>query len=87
MELRLEIPDGLAEALGREPARGALEAIVAELLFRGDVSMGYASEVLRRPIVDVIGWYTDLGHTYPDYPAEELGKELDFWRDRDRGPS
>lgn len=82
MELRVEIPDELAESLGADPARGALEAIMAELLFQHEVSIGYAAEVLDRPVIDTIQWYTSRGHDYPDYSVEELQDDMRFWQDR-----
>ena len=58
MELTLNVPDELAEALGPEPERGALEALLAELVFEGDASVAYAGQMLGLTVGEAIKWYT-----------------------------
>lgn len=89
MELRLQVPNELGELLGPDPAIGALEAIVAELLFRGSISMGYAGDVLGMTSVDALNWYESLGHQYPEKSHDEINSDLqtmiDFERRRREG--
>lgn len=81
MQLTLDLPDELAAALGPQPDRGALEAILAEMAFTGTISVAYAGQVLGLTAGEAIRWYTARGHTYPDLTEDELTEELRFGDD------
>lgn len=89
MELRLDIPDVLAEALGADPARAALEAMLAQLVFEGAVSIGFAGDVLGLRSDDAAAWYRGRGHTPRPMSDEQIRSGLETIIDlerRHRGP-
>jgi predicted HTH domain antitoxin len=83
MELTVNVPDELVEALGPQPERGALEALLAELIFEGHASVAYAGSVLGLSVDEAIRWYTSRGHSYPDLSDEDLAEDLKFASDSD----
>lgn len=88
MELRLAIPDAIAQVLGPDPDRAALEAMLAELVFQGWISTDDAGTALGLSPAESIEWYSKRGHDYVAYPPEELTEEVDSLRraiDRRRG--
>jgi len=80
MELRLVLPDAVAQTLGPEPEREALEALLAELIFQGRISTDDAGAALGLTTAQSIAWYSNRGHDYVDYPPDELTKEIDSLR-------
>lgn len=82
------IPDAVAHALGADPEREALEALLAELVFQTRISTDDAGAVLGLSPTESIEWYSNRGHDYVAYPPEELTEEINSLRramDRRRG--
>lgn len=89
MELRLVVPDAVAQVLGPDPDRAALESLLAELVFQGRISTDDAGAVLGLTPAQSIEWYSNRGHDYVDYPPDELTDEINSLRratSRPRGP-
>lgn len=80
VELRLTIPDSVAQALGPEPQREALEALLAELVFQARISTDDAGAVLGLTPAESIEWYSNRGHDYVAYPPDELTEEIESLR-------
>lgn len=84
MELRLEVPDVLAQALGPDPARAALEAMLAQLVYEGAISIGFAGDVLGLRSDDALAWYRERGHTPRPMSDEQITSGVKHWADRER---
>lgn len=84
MELRIEVPDLMAEMLGPDPERGALEALVAELVFNESISIGFAGDVLGMTSVDALDWYVGRGHEPRSKTDEEIESDIQTWVDYER---
>lgn len=84
MELRIEVPEVLGELLGPDPARGALEAMVAELVFNEAISIGFAGDLLGMTSVDALDWYVRRGHEPRHKTAEEIDSDIQTWVDYER---
>lgn len=84
MELRLEVPDVLAEALGPDPARGALEAMLAQLVYEGVISIGFAGDALGLRADDAVAWYEERGHTPRPMSEEQITSGVQYWVDHER---
>lgn len=76
----LRIPDGLLRALGPDPDRRATELLCAVLVYRAEISLGYAAEILGLTRHDAMQWYTGLGYTYPNMTVEDLDREIETLR-------
>ena len=76
----LRIPDRLLRALGPNPDRRAAELLCAALVHLGEISLGYAAEVLRMTRLEAMAWYTGLGYTYPNITVEDLDSDLETLR-------
>lgn len=84
MELRLVVPDVLAQALGPEPERAALEAMLAQLVFEGAVSIGFAGDALGLRADDAVAWYRERGHRPRPMSDEQITSGVQHWEDRKR---
>ncbi len=78
--MELNIPEDVAEALGENPDREALEAILLHLVRSGRVSVAWAGERLGLDRWQSIAWYTSRGYPYPDYTEEDLEEDLRYAR-------
>ena len=72
MSVSLELPDEVVEALGPEPERSALEAVLLFLVSEGKMSVARAGEILHLDRISAISWYTSHGFYYPDLSEEDL---------------
>ena len=74
--MNLELPEEVVEALGPEPERAALEAVLLFLISEGKMSVARAGEILGLDRISAINWYTSHGFYYPDLSKEDLAEEL-----------
>lgn len=74
--MHLELPAEVVEALGSDPERGALEAILLFLISEDRMSVARAGEILGLDRLAAVQWYTSHGFYYPDLSAEDLAEEL-----------
>jgi hypothetical protein len=74
--MNLELLDEVVEALGPEPERSALEAVLLFLVSEGKMSVSRAGEILHLDRISAISWYTSHGFYYPDLSEEDLDEEL-----------
>ena len=85
MELRLDLPREVVEALGNNPEREVLEAVLLFLVREGRMSVAGAGGVLGFGRRESVCWYTSHGFPYPDLDDRELEDELRYAaRDGDR---
>jgi predicted HTH domain antitoxin len=78
MEMRITLPEEVLEALGEDPEREALEALLLHLIRREKISVGRAGEVLGLDKMAAIHWYTSHGHKYPNLTEEDLEDDFRF---------
>ena len=76
MDVRVELPAEVVEALGPEPERAALEAVLLFLISEDKMSVARAGEILGLDRMSAIRWYTSHGFYYPDLSEEDLAEEL-----------
>ena len=76
MSISLDLPDEIVEALGPEPERAALEAVLLFLVGEDRMSVARAGGILGLDRLSAIRWYTDHGFFYPDLSAEELDEDI-----------
>ncbi len=76
----LHIPEDVARALGKNPDREALEAILLHLIRSGRVSVAWAGSRLGLDRWQSIEWYTSHGYPYPDYTELALEEDLQHVR-------
>lgn len=76
MSMKLELPEEVIEALGPEPEREALEAILLFLVSEDRMSVARAGEILGLDRLSAIRWYTSHGFYYPDLSGEDLTEDL-----------
>lgn len=74
--MKLTLPDEVLKALGSEPERAALEAVLLFLVSEDKISVARAGEILGLDRISAIRWYTSRGFYYPDLPEEDLAAEL-----------
>ena len=74
--MNLELPEDVVEALGPEPERAALEAVLLFLISEDKMSVARAGEILGFDRVSAIRWYTSHGFYYPDLSEEDLAEDL-----------
>jgi hypothetical protein len=74
--MNLELPEEVVEALGPEPERAALEAVLLFLISEDKISVALAGEILGLDRTSAISWYTSHGFYYPDLSEEDLAEEL-----------
>lgn len=76
--LELKLPEEVVEALGEEPERQALEALLLYLIQADKVSVAWAGARLGLGRQESIRWYTSHGHPFPDYSEEDLEEDLRY---------
>ena len=76
MSMHLELPEEVVEALGPEPERAALEAVLLFLISEDKMSVARADEILGLGRISAINWYTSHGFYYPDLSEKDLAEEL-----------
>ncbi len=76
MSMNLELPEEIVEALGPEPERAALEAVLLFLISEDKISVAHAGEILGLDRISAIRWYTSHGFYYPALSEEDLAEEL-----------
>lgn len=74
--MNLELPEEVIEALGPEPERVTLEAVLLFLISEEKMSVARAGELLDLDRMSAIRWYTSHGFYYPDLSEEDLAEEL-----------
>ena len=72
----LRVPEEVISALGEDPEREALEALLLYLIREDKVSVAWAGEKLGLGRQEAIRWYTSHGYPFPDITPEELEEEL-----------
>jgi hypothetical protein len=80
MSMHLELPEEVVEALGPEPERAALEAVLLFLISEDKLSLAHAGEILCLDRISAIRWYTSHGFYYPALSEEDLTEELRYAR-------
>lgn len=78
MDVRITLPDEVLDALGEDPERETLEALLLHLIRREKISVGRAGEALGLDKRAAIRWYTGWGHVYPDLTEEDLEDDFRF---------
>ena len=76
MSMNLELPEEVIEALGPEPERATLEAVLLFLVSEDKMSLARAGEILDLDRMSAIRWYTSHGPYYPDFSEEDLAEDL-----------
>ena len=76
VSMNLELPEEVVEALGPEPERAALEAVLLFLISEDKISVARAGEILGLDRISAINWYTSHGFYYPDFSEKDLAEEL-----------
>lgn len=76
MIISLELSEEVIEALGPEPERTTLEAVLLFLISEDKMSVAQAGEILNLDRMSAIRWYTSHGFYYPDLSGEDLAEEL-----------
>jgi hypothetical protein len=76
MSMHLELPEEVVEALGPEPERAALEAVLLFLISEDKMSVTHAGEILCLDRISAIRWYTSHSFYYPALSEEDLAEEL-----------
>lgn len=76
MSMSLKLPEEVIEALGPEPERATLEAVLLFLISEDKMSVARAGEILNLDRMSAIRWYTSHGFYYPDLSEEDLSEEL-----------
>ena len=74
--MNLELPEEVIEALGPEPERATLEAVLLFLVSEDRMSVARAGEILDLDRISAIRWYTSHGFYYPDLSEEDLAEDL-----------
>ena len=72
----LRVPEEVISALGEDPEREALEALLLHLIREDKVSVAWAGEKLGLGRQEAIRWYTSHGYPFPDITPEEFDEEL-----------
>ncbi len=80
MSVSLALPRAIVDALGPEPEREALEAILLFLLAEDRVSVAWAGDVLGIDRLAAVRWYTAHGFPYPDPSPDAVAEDLTFAR-------
>jgi hypothetical protein len=76
MSVSLDLPEEVVEALGPEPERQALEAVLLFLIGEDRMSVARAGRILGLDRLAAIRWYTSHGFFYPDLSPEELDEDI-----------
>lgn len=79
MDMRVELPAEVVEALGPEPKREVLEGVLLLLVSEGKMSVARAGEILGlKGRVSAIRWYTGHGLPYPDLSEKDFADDLKY---------
>jgi hypothetical protein len=79
MNLKVELPAEVVDALGPEPEREVIEGVLLLLVSEGKMSVARAGEILGlRGRISAIRWYTGHGLTYPDLSEEDVADDLKY---------
>jgi hypothetical protein len=74
--MNLKLPEEVVEALGPDPERSALEAMLLFLISEDKMSVARAGEILSLDRISAIDWYTSHGFYYPDLSEVDLAEDL-----------
>jgi hypothetical protein len=79
MNLKVELPTEVVDALGPEPEREVIEGVLLLLVSEGKMSVARAGEILGlRGRISAIRWYTGHGLPYPDLSEEDVADDLKY---------
>lgn len=79
MDVRVELPSEVIEALGPKPEREVLEGVLLLLVSEGKMSVARAGEILGlEGRISAIRWYTRHGLPYPDLSKEDFADDLKY---------
>lgn len=79
MDLKIELPVEVMEALGPRPEREVLEGVLLLLVSEGKMSVARAGEILGlEGRLSAIRWYTGHGLPYPDLSEEDIDDDLKY---------
>jgi hypothetical protein len=80
MNLKVELPAEVVDALGPELEREVIEGVLLLLVSEGKLSVARAGEILglRRGRISAIRWYTGHGLPYPDLSEEDVADDLKY---------
>ncbi|MGB3682664.1 MAG: hypothetical protein WA990_09280 [Rubrobacteraceae bacterium] len=79
MDMRVELPAEVVEALGPKPEREVLEGVLPLLVSEGKMSVARAGEILGlKGRISAIRWYTGHGLPYPDLSEEDFADDLKY---------
>ncbi len=74
----LRVPEEVVAALGDEPEREALEALLLHLVREDKVSVAWAGKRLGLDRQEAIRWYTSHGYPFPDYTEDDLEEDARY---------
>lgn len=74
----LRVPEEVVAALGEEPEREALEALLLHLIRADKVSVAWAGDKLGLDRREAIRWYTSHGHAFPEYTEQDLEEDARY---------
>lgn len=77
-EETLRMPEEVVAALGEEPERAALEALLLYLIRADKVSVAWAGKRLGLGRQEAIRWYTSHGYPFPDYTDQDLEEDARY---------
>ena len=77
-ETTLRVPEDVVAALGEDPEREALEALLLHLIRTDKVSVAWAGKRLGLDRQEAIRWYTSLGYPFPDYTGQDLEEDAHY---------
>ena len=79
MNLNVELPAEVVDALGPEPEREVIEGVLLLLVSEGKMSVARAGEILGlRGRISAIRWYTGHGLPYPDLSEEDAVDDFKY---------
>jgi hypothetical protein len=79
MNLKVELPAEVVDALGPEPERAVIEGVLLLLVSEGKMSVARAGEILGlRGRISAIRWYTGHGPPYPFLSEEDAADDLGY---------
>jgi hypothetical protein len=79
MNLKVELPVEVVDALGPEPEREVIEGVLLLLVTEGKMSVARAGEILGLGgRISAICWYTGHGLPYPDLSKEDVADDLRY---------
>ncbi len=79
MDVRVELPAEVVEALGPQPEREVLEGVLLLLVSEGKMSVARAGEILGfEGRIPAIRWYTGHGLPYPDLSEEDFADDIKY---------